>query len=91
MYPEGDKSVPPSGRMPKGGFYFDSVPRQLPVDDDNLKLEDNLEEFTPICGLKIWRSWGARRKGFGPKPTKPYWRTSEARRSVTLRWSPAPG
>jgi hypothetical protein len=48
MYPEGDKSVPPSGRMPKGGFYFDSVPRQLPLDEDHLKLEDNLEEFAPI-------------------------------------------
>ena len=48
MYPEGDKSVPPSGRMPKGGFYFDSIPRQLPLDDDNLKLEDNMEEFAPI-------------------------------------------
>ena len=48
MYPEGDKSVPPSGRMPKGGFYFDSIPRQLPLDDDHLKLEDNLEEFVPI-------------------------------------------
>jgi hypothetical protein len=48
MYPEGDKSVPPSGRMPNGGFYFDSVPRQLPLDDDNLKLEDNVEEFAPI-------------------------------------------
>ncbi|MGD1101974.1 MAG: uroporphyrinogen decarboxylase family protein [Terriglobia bacterium] len=49
MYPEGDKSVPPSGRMPKGGFYFDSVPRQLPLDDNHLKLEDNLEEFSPIA------------------------------------------
>lgn len=48
MYPEGDKSVPPSGRMPKGGFYFDSIPRQLPLDDDHLKLEDNLEEFVPV-------------------------------------------
>jgi hypothetical protein len=48
MYPEGDKSVPPSGRMPKGGFYFDSVPRQLPLDDDHLSLEDNVEEFAPI-------------------------------------------
>src|SRR5208337_4212870 len=48
MYPEGDKSVPPSGRMPKGGYYFDSVPRQLPLDDNHLKLEDNLEEFAPI-------------------------------------------
>jgi hypothetical protein len=34
--------------MPKGGFYFDSIPRQLPLDDDNLNLEDNLEEFSPI-------------------------------------------
>jgi len=48
LYPEGDKSVPPSGRMPKGGFYFDSIPRQLPLDDDHLKLEDNLQEFVPI-------------------------------------------
>jgi hypothetical protein len=48
LYPEGDKSVPPSGRMPKGGFYFDSISRQLPLDDDHLKLEDNLEEFAPI-------------------------------------------
>jgi len=48
IYPEGDKSVPPSGRMPKGGYYFDSTNRQLPLDDDHLNLEDNLEEFTPI-------------------------------------------
>jgi hypothetical protein len=50
MYPEGDKSAPPSGRMPTGGFYFDSIPRQLPLDDQNLRLEDNLEEFAPISG-----------------------------------------
>ncbi len=48
IYPEGDKSVPPSGRMPKGGYYFDSIDRQLPLDDDHLNLEDNLEEFAPI-------------------------------------------
>jgi hypothetical protein len=48
MYPEGDKSVPPSGRMPKGGFYFDSIIRQPPVDDARLNVEDNLEEFGPI-------------------------------------------
>jgi hypothetical protein len=53
LYPEGDRSVPPSGRMPKGGFYFDSVPRQLPLDDNNLKLEDNLEEFGPISDADL--------------------------------------
>jgi hypothetical protein len=49
IYPEGDKSVPASGRMPKGGYYFDSIDRQLPVDDAKLNVEDNLEEFTPIA------------------------------------------
>lgn len=48
MYPEGDKSVPPSGRMPAGGFYFDAIVRQLPIDDDTLDPQDNLEEFSII-------------------------------------------
>jgi hypothetical protein len=25
MYPEGDQSVPPSGKLPAGGYYFDSI------------------------------------------------------------------
>ena len=49
MYPEGDKSVPASARMPKGGFYFDSIVRQPPIDEENLNVEDNLEEFGPIA------------------------------------------
>ncbi|MEA3336589.1 MAG: uroporphyrinogen decarboxylase family protein [Chloroflexota bacterium] len=48
MYPEGDRSVAPSGRMPKGGWYFDAIIRQPFIDDDNLNVEDNLEEFGPI-------------------------------------------
>ncbi len=49
MYPEGDRSVPPSGRMPAGGYYFDTIIRQEPIDDDALQVEDNLEEFGPIA------------------------------------------
>ncbi len=45
MYPEGDKSAPPSGRMPKGGYYFDAIIRQPPIDDETLNPQDNLEEF----------------------------------------------
>ena len=45
MYPEGDRSAPPSGRMPKGGWYFDAIARQEPIDDEKLNVEDNLEEF----------------------------------------------
>ncbi len=48
QYPQGDRSVPPSGRMPHDGFYFDAVVRQPPIDDANLRVEDNLEEFQPI-------------------------------------------
>ena len=48
MYPEGDKSVAASARMPKGGFYFDSIIRQKPIDDAKLDPADNLEEFQPI-------------------------------------------
>ncbi len=48
LYPEGDTSVPPSGRMPAGGWYFDSTVRQPAIDDDDLDVEDNLEEFGPI-------------------------------------------
>ncbi len=53
MYPEGDRSVPPSGRMPKGGFYFDSIVRQEPIDEEQLKVEDNLEEFGPISDADL--------------------------------------
>jgi hypothetical protein len=48
LYPEGDQSVPPSGHMPAGGFYFDAIIRQPPLDEATLKPEDNLEEFGPI-------------------------------------------
>jgi hypothetical protein len=48
MYPEGDKSVPASAKMPKGGFYFDSIIRQKPIDEAKLNPADNLEDFTLI-------------------------------------------
>jgi len=48
IYPQGDMSVPPSGRMPTGGFFFDSIIRQERVDDEHLHAEDNLEEFQPL-------------------------------------------
>jgi len=53
MYPEGDRSVQPSGRLPKGGWYFDCIVRQPPIDEDNLKVEDNLEEFGPVSDEEL--------------------------------------
>lgn len=45
IYPQGDTSVPPSGHMPYNGYYFDAIIRQPELDEENLRLEDNLEEF----------------------------------------------
>lgn len=54
MYPQGDKSAAPCARMPRGGFYFDALDRQIrPVDWDNLDVKDNLEEFGPISSEEL--------------------------------------
>lgn len=45
MHPQGDTSAPPSARMPKGGYFFDSIRRQEPIDESKLDPEDNCEEF----------------------------------------------
>ena len=62
LYPQGDKSAPPSGRMPAGGYYFDSLIRQPEIDDSKLNVEDNLEEFGPIsdADLEYLRAEAAR-------------------------------
>jgi hypothetical protein len=58
MYPEGDTSVPPSGMMPKSGYFFDALDRQQPIDESTLKVEDNLEEFGHITDqeLDYWKN-----------------------------------
>ena len=48
IYPEGDTTVPASGRMPRGGYFFDSIIRQEPFDEEKLNPEDNMEEFSPV-------------------------------------------
>ncbi len=53
IYPEGDTTVPPSGRMPHGGYFFDAIPRQDPIDEDLLDPRDNLEEFAPLTEEEV--------------------------------------
>lgn len=53
QYPEGDKSVKPSGIMPEKGYYFDAIIRKPEFKDENLKVEDNLEEFAYISDEEI--------------------------------------
>jgi hypothetical protein len=49
-YPQGDTTVSASGHLPAGGYFFDAIIRQhpLPLEDSNLNVEDNLEEFEII-------------------------------------------
>ncbi len=58
IYPKGDISAPPSGRMPVSGFFFDTIIRQDPLDEANLNVEDNLEEFGVFdeADIKYWTS-----------------------------------
>lgn len=58
-YPEGDNTLPPSGYMPEGGYFFDSIERQNgEIDDDNLNVEDNLQEFGEVddATLEYWKT-----------------------------------
>jgi hypothetical protein len=48
IYPEGDVTAPPSGRMPKGFHFFDAIIRQNHFDPEHLDPAENLEEFGPI-------------------------------------------
>ncbi len=57
VFPEGDTSVRPSGKMPKTGYFFDAVIRQEPIEEDKLNPEDNTEEFGLITDsdLDYWK------------------------------------
>ena len=48
VYPQGDMTAKPSGRLPKGGFFFDTIVRQDHFDEAHLNPEDNLEEFAEL-------------------------------------------
>jgi len=53
IYPQGDLSAPPSGRMPKDGYFFDNIVRQDPIDEERLDPADNLEEFGPVSEAEL--------------------------------------
>jgi hypothetical protein len=53
IYPAGDTSVPPSGHMPATSYFFDSIIRQEPIDEDKLNPADNLEEYGLLSDADI--------------------------------------
>ncbi len=70
IYPEGDMSVPPSGRMPNGGYFFDSIIRQEPIVEDELDPADNLEDFNllseeDLTYFREVKQWFEQRSEYG--------------------------
>ncbi|HUV08238.1 MAG TPA: uroporphyrinogen decarboxylase family protein, partial [Spirochaetia bacterium] len=48
-YPQGDRGASPSGKMPKGGYYFDFITRQKPIVEGELDGRKWAEEtFSPL-------------------------------------------
>lgn len=46
VYPQGDKTVPPCAKLPKGGYYFDQLDRQGELDEDDMDgRRDYAEQF----------------------------------------------
>jgi len=90
MYPEGDRSAPPSGRMPKGGFFFDTIVRQPPLDDRKLKVEDNLQEFGPISTEDLSTS-GVKRNNCIETLTRRFLPACLEPPSAISLWFPYPG
>lgn len=45
MYPQGDTSAAPCAKMPAGGYFWDAVRRQGPLEENALDPMDNCEEF----------------------------------------------
>ena len=53
IYPEGDLTAPPSGRMPPGSYFFDVIIRQEPLPDGPIDPAANLEEFGPLSEADV--------------------------------------
>jgi hypothetical protein len=53
IYPAGDKTSRPSAKMPHKGFFFDTIVRQQPYDENNPDINDNLEEFSLLSDIDI--------------------------------------
>ncbi|MDB4583643.1 hypothetical protein N9164_10860 [Draconibacterium sp.] len=57
IFPEGDTSAMPSGKMPKSSYFFDAIIRQQPFKEEELDPKDNLEEYGFVSDndLEYWK------------------------------------
>jgi hypothetical protein len=67
IYPQGDLSASPSGRMPKTGYFFDAIIRQEPIEEEKLDPRDNLEEYGPVTesDLEYWKETARKARATG--------------------------
>ena len=55
IYPQGDTSVSPSAKMPKGGYYFDNIVRQEKIDEDKLDARKDFEDDYKVFSEEVLR------------------------------------
>ncbi|UCH13762.1 MAG: methyltransferase [Bacteroidales bacterium] len=57
IFPQGDMTVPPSGKMPKSSYFFDAIIRQAEIIEEKLNPEYNTEEFGLISDndISLWK------------------------------------
>lgn len=48
MYPQGDRTAPPSIYMPAGGYFFDIIDRTPEYDEDNLTPREDFKNFFSV-------------------------------------------
>jgi hypothetical protein len=67
IYPQGDTSARPSGRMPKNGYFFDAIIRQEPIEEEKLDPLDNLEEYGLVSDndLEYWKETAQKARATG--------------------------
>lgn len=66
-FPQGDRSVPPSAKLPASGYFFDALERQEEYDEDDPDPRDNAADFSLLSDAAVARiaenAKGARKSG----------------------------
>jgi len=55
IYPQGDTTVSPCAKMPKGGFYFDNIVRQEEIVEDKLNARKDFEDDYKVFSDDVLR------------------------------------
>ena len=90
MYPQGNRSVGPSGHMPAGGSFFDNINRAPEFDEDDLTLRRTSRTISASWTMPppgIWRKSPKRCTKAPTMPSSAIWAAPDW---ATAPWFPAP-